>query len=478
MRSIVNRLTADICVIGAGSGGLSVAAGAAQMGAKVVLIEKGKMGGDCLNYGCVPSKALIAAGKHAAAMSSGAAFGVKPQDAEIDYAKVKAHISDVIAQIEPNDSQERFEGFGVTVVRAPARFTGPREVEAGDTRIAARRFVIATGSSAGIPPIPGLQDVPYFTNETIFENTDPPTHLVIIGGGPIGMEMAQAHRRLGAEVTVLEMFTVLSKDDPDLTRIVIHQLVTEGVKIHEAIKIESVSKTPTGVTIDITKDGAHLTINASHILVAAGRTPNIEELDLSCADIIHDRRGIKVDSRLRTSNKRVYAIGDVAGGLQFTHVANYHAGIVIRNALFRLPAKADTSAVPWVTYTDPELAQVGLNETQAKEQYGDTIRVLTWPFAENDRAQAERKTKGLVKIIVGSRGRILGAGLAGPHAGELIHPWVLALSSQLKIGAMANMIAPYPTLGEVNKRVAGSYYTPSLFSKRTKWFVRMLSKLG
>jgi len=478
VRQKVTRLETDICVIGAGSGGLSVAAGAAQMGARVMLVEKGKMGGDCLNYGCVPSKALIAAGKHAHALSSGAAFGVSPCRADIDYGKVKEHIAAVIAQIAPNDSQERFESLGVTVVRAPAHFTGRREIEAGDVRITARRFVVATGSAAGIPPIPGLQDVPYFTNETIFEKQDSPTHLVIIGGGPIGMEMAQAHRRLGAEVTVLEMFNVLSKDDPDLTAVVIRQLIEEGVQIHESIKIDSVAKTPEGVRIAITKDGAARTIEASHILVAAGRVPNIEDLNLAAAGIEYGARGIKVDARLRSSNKRVFAIGDVAGGLQFTHVAAYHAGIVIRNALFRLPSRADVSAVPWVTYTDPELAQVGLSEAEAKARHGDAIRVLTWPFADNDRAQAERRTEGLVKVIVGKRGRILGAGLAGPHAGELIYPWILSLSAGLKITAVANMIAPYPTLGEVSKRAAGSYYTRSLFSRRTKSIVRLLLKLG
>ena len=471
-------LKTDICVIGAGSGGLSVAAGATQLGAKTVLIEKGKMGGDCLNYGCVPSKALIAAAKHAYAMSSGDTFGVAPQAAQVDFARVHQHVHEVIAAIEPNDSQERFEGLGATVIRDAARFVGPNEVEAGAQRIQARRIVIATGSSPAIPPIEGLGETPYFTNETLYDNKTCPEHLVIVGGGPIGIEMAQAHRRLGAAVTVLEMSAVLANDDPDLSRLVIERLIEEGVTLRTGARVKAVANGTDGPLITAEIDGRDVEIAASHLLIATGRQPNVAGLDLEAAGIAYTNRGITVDARLRTTNKKVFAIGDVAGGLQFTHVANYHAGIVIRNALFRLPAKSDTSVAPWVTYTDPEIANVGLTEAKAREEFGDGIRVLTWPLEDNDRAQAERIHTGVIKVITSKRGQILGAAIVAPNAGELIQPWIVALTSKLRISAMANYIAPYPTMGEIGKRAAGTFYTPSLFSSRTRMLVRLLSKLG
>jgi len=468
----------DICVIGAGSGGLSVAAGASQMGAPTVLIEKDKMGGDCLNTGCVPSKALLAAGHAAEAIRGAHHFGVNSNAPSFDSAKVYGHVHSTIAAIELNDSVERFEGLGVNVIKASAKFTGPKEVEAGGKRIQARRFVIATGSRAFVPPIPGIEDVPHLTNETVFEQKELPAHLIVIGGGPIGIEMAQAHRHLGATVTVLEMFSIMPKDDQDLVDVVRAHLKKDGIDIREGVKVTGVSKSEAGVSIAIEKDGVTEQVEGSHILVAAGRKPNVDGLDLEKAGVKFSPKGIDVDARLRTSNKKIFAIGDVAGGFQFTHVAGYHAGIVIRNALFQLPAKVDYKAVPWVTYTAPELAQVGLTEDQARKEEGADIRVLTWPFEENDRAQAERATEGLVKVVTAKNGKILGAGIVGAHAGELLQTWVLAVSQGLKIGAVANIIAPYPTLGEVNKRAAGSFYTPSLFSERTKKVVRFLSHFG
>ncbi len=470
-------IEADICVIGAGSGGLSVAAGAVQMGASVVLIEKGKMGGDCLNYGCVPSKALIAAGKHAHSMGDGAAFGVKPQPLEVDFGRVHDHIHEVIAGIAPVDSVERFEGLGVNVIQAAAKFIGPKTVQAGDKTIRARRFVVATGSSPAVPPIPGLDSVPFLTNETMFDLKERPEHLIVVGGGPIGMELAQAHRRLGAKVTVLEGLKALGKDDPELTALVLDAVREDGVDIREGAKVTSVAKDGDGVNVSIeTEDGAE-TVSGSHLLLAVGRRPNVEGLDLENAGIKYERTGITVDARLRTSNKKVFAIGDVAGGLQFTHVAGYHAGIVIRNILFRIPAKADHSSIPWATYTDPELAHVGETEEEARKKHGK-IEVLRWPLAENDRAQAERRTRGLVKVVTDSHGRILGASIVGPHAGDLLQPWVLAKSQGLKIGAMAGAVAPYPTLTEISKRAAGAYYTPTLFSWKTRAIVKFLGLFG
>ena len=340
-----------------------------------------------------PSKALIAAAKHAHAFSTGVPFGVAAAKPKVDFQKVHDHVHDVIAGIAPHDSVERFEGLGVKVIQAPGRFVDAETVEAGGETIKARRIVVATGSSPSAPPIPGLDSVDYLTNETIFDRTELPSHLIIIGGGPIGMEMAQAHVRLGARVTVLEAFDPLGKDDPELTSVVLDHLAADGVEILAQAKINDISQSNAGISIKLEHDGSAKTIKGSHLLVAAGRKANVDGLNLEAAGIEHDRRGIKVDDGLRTTNRKVYAIGDVAGGLQFTHVAGYHAGLVVKNALFRLPAKNRTDHIPWVTYTDPELAHVGLTAEQAAQKHGDSVKVLKWPFAENDRARAERKDR-------------------------------------------------------------------------------------
>ena len=467
----------DLCIIGAGSGGLSVAAGAVQMGASVVLIEGHKMGGDCLNYGCVPSKALIAAAKAAQAHRTSAPFGVAADEPQIDYAAAMAHVHGVIKGIEPHDSVERFEGLGVDVIQDWGRFVDDRTVEAGGRQIQARRFVIATGSSPFVPPIIGLDRTPHLTNETLWDNRELPRHLIVIGGGPIGLEMAQAHRRLGSDVTVIEGLKALGKDDPEIAEIALARLRAEGIDLREGVKVTETSASDTGVRVSL--DGGE-TVEGSHLLVATGRKANVDRLNLDAAGVEHDRRGIAVNRGLRSvSNSRVHAIGDVAGGLQFTHVAGYQAGLVIRSALFRLPVKNRTDLIPWVTYIDPEVAQVGLTEQAAREEHGNDIEVASFPFAENDRARAELKTDGMVKTIIGRRGRILGCSMVGAQAGELIQPWALAISKGLKIGDMAGHVAAYPTLGEVSKRAAGAYYAPRLFeSDRVKWIVRLLAKLG
>ena len=477
---MTEAIEADLCVIGAGSGGLLVAAGASQLGAKTVLFEHRRMGGDCLNYGCVPSKALLAAAKRVHAARENAAFGLAGPPPGVDFAAVMAHVHGVIAAIEPNDSQARFEGLGVRVIRAFARFTGPDTVEAEGVRVRARRIVIATGSSPASPPIPGLEAVPFFTNETIFENRVLPRHLIIIGGGPIGIEMAQAHRLLGADVTVLEALPhIMPKDDPELVTLLADRLRADGVTIRTGVRISRVESGDACVAVVIAAESGEERLAGSHLLVAAGRRTNLKGLDLEKAGIaVNERGGLVVDARLRTSNRRIYAIGDAAGGPQFTHIAGYHAGLVIRNALFRLPAKVDYRALPWVTYTEPELAHVGLSEAEARERHAGELTILRWPFHENDRAQTEHATRGVIKVVTRRNGRILGASILGAQAGELIHPWVLAISQRLKVSALATMIAPYPTLGEVSKRAAGSYFTPRLFSERTKWLVRVLRYFG
>lgn len=474
---MADLLTPDICVIGAGSGGLSVAAAAAAFGVPVVLIEKGKMGGDCLNYGCVPSKALLAAAKHAVEPRRVSPFGLTLPRAEIDFAKVSAHVRGVIAAIAPNDSRERFTGLGVHVIQGAACFTDATTVGVGNFAIKARRFVIATGSSAAVPPIPGLAETPFLTNETIFELKRCPMHLIIIGAGPIGLELAQAHHRLGAKVTVLEAATPLAKDDPECAAIVLEHLTREGIAIRSGVKVARVAHSDGKVQAVIEGPQGEETIEGSDLLIAAGRRANVEGLGLEAAGIKYEPRGIVVDKGLKTTNKKIYAIGDVAGGLQFTHAANHHAGIVIRNVLFRLPAKTNDELVPWVTFTDPELAHVGLTEGQARERH-KTIRVLRWPYHENDRAQAERETDGHIKVITAKNGRILGATIVGAHAGELITTWTLALSRGLNIRAMTGIVVPYPTLSEIGKRAAITYFSPSLTNPKVRRLINFLRRFG
>ncbi len=470
---VTTELYADICVIGAGSGGLSVAAGAAQMGAKVVLIEGGKMGGDCLNYGCVPSKALIAAAKHAHAMTTGAPYGVAPVVPKVNFAAAKEHVFSAIATIEPHDSVDRFEGLGVKVIQEYGRFVGPGQVAAGDNRIKARRFVVATGSSPFVPPIPGINQIEYYTNETIFELRQRPQRLLVIGAGPIGMELAQAHHRLGCEVVVIEGLTALNRSYKPHAKIVIDQLESEGIEIHErtsAARIEGQSG-----AVQVISDSGHV-FEGSHLLMAVGRQPNLDRLNLERAGIKADRAGISVNTSLRTSNSKVYAIGDVAGGAQFTHVAGYHAGIVIRSALLGLPAKARTDHIPSTTYTDPEIAEVGLTEEEAKKIHGRKLESVSFDYKDNDRAIAEGNRIGQIRVLVAG-GKPVGASIVGVQAGELIQLWALAIANGLKMTAIANMVAPYPTLGEVNKRAAGAYFSKRLFENPTvKRVVRLVQR--
>ncbi|MGF1445185.1 MAG: dihydrolipoyl dehydrogenase family protein [Pikeienuella sp.] len=468
-------LTPDLCIIGAGSGGLSVAAGAVQMGASVVLIEGGEMGGDCLNYGCVPSKALIAAAARAAAQRAGG-LGVAPQEPVVDYAAAMGHVRGAIEAIAPHDSQERFERLGCTVLRDWARFVSPTEMTAGGHRIRARRFVIATGSAPALPPIPGLTETPYLTNETLWELRTRPEHLVVLGGGPIGVELAQAHARLGSKVTVIEAAKPLAAHDPELAEVALGALARDGVELRTDTRAERVAATADGIAVDI----GNGRILGSHLLVATGRRPSLERLELDAGGVAVTDRGVAVDRGLRsTTNRRVYAIGDAAGGMQFTHVAGYQAGLVVRSALLRLPVRNRTDHIPRVTYTDPEIAEVGLTDAEARAAHGETVEIHRAALAETDRAQAEGIHEGLLKIAVTRKGRILGAGLVGVHAGELIQPWSLAISKGLSLKDIAGHVAAYPTLGEVSKKAASAYFAPRLFqSELVKRVVRLLARLG
>lgn len=470
----------DLCVIGAGAGGLSVAAGAAQLGARVILIEAHAMGGDCLNTGCVPSKALLAAAKQAHVAQTAGAFGVHYAPPHIDFAGVTAHVQDVISRIAPIDSEERFRGLGVDVLRAPGRFVDPRTVEAGGRRIQARRFVIATGSTPSIPPIAGLDQIPYLTNETIFTQTKQPEHLIILGGGPIGCEMAQAHRRLGSQVTVIDKGPLLPRDDPEAVDVVRQALVRDGIVLKEYTAIARVSGGEGDLQVELVEGSR---ISGTQLLVAAGRAPCINQLGLDVAGVDYNAQGILVSRQLKTSNHRIYALGDCRvfqegmASPQFTHAAGYEAGIVIQNILFRLPARVNYAALPWVTYTDPEVAQVGLTQEQARARWGANVQTLVWAFHENDRAQAERRTEGKAIVVLVGR-KIVGATLVGPGAGELIQTWSFAISGKLGLRDIAGVLVPYPTYAEINKRLAGSFFTKTLFSERTRKIVRLLRRLG
>ncbi|MEC8127378.1 MAG: FAD-dependent oxidoreductase, partial [Pseudomonadota bacterium] len=367
---------------------------------------------------------------------------------------------------------DRFEGLGVTIIRERASFAGRNKVQSTTHKVSARYIVIATGSSPLLPAIVGLDRTPFHTNETIFADPEKPDHLLIIGGGPIGIEMAQAHARLGCRVTVIEAATIMGRDDAKLVEILKTRLIGEGITLVEGVGVTEVAKSKVGVTATLANGAV---IEASQLLVAVGRRPATEGLDLAAAGIAVTPAGITTDKRLRTSNKRVFAIGDVTGREQFTHMAGYHASVVIRNMLFKMPAKLNDSIVPWVTYSDPELAQVGLTENAATDKWGEaSIRIMQVPLAEVDRAIAERRREGMLKIIVHRNGRILGASILAPNAGEMILAWVLAISSRQKIKQMASIIAPYPTYGDASKKAASQFFTEKLFSQRTRRIVQFL----
>jgi pyruvate/2-oxoglutarate dehydrogenase complex dihydrolipoamide dehydrogenase (E3) component len=478
---MAEQLTPDICVIGAGAGGLSMAAAAAAFGVPVVLIEKGRMGGECLYTGCVPSKSMIAAARHAEAMRSSGAFGVRPVQPDVAFDEVGDHIHRVIAEITPNDSKERFTGLGVRVIEGEARFRDPKTVVIGDDpdvrfEIKARRFVIATGTTPVVPVVSGIEQVPYFTNETVFETRSLPKHLIVLGGGPVGLELGQAFRRLGSDVTVLDVAQPLSKEDPECAAIVLDAFAREGITVRSGVRVERMRYRNARLEVVLAGDTEE-TIHGTDLLIAAGRQPNVASLDLAAARIKHEPGGIVVNKSLRTSNRRVYAIGDVIGGPRFTHAASYEAAMLVRQLLFRLPGKVNFDDLPRVTFTDPELAHVGLTDTQARERHGQ-IRVLRWPYHDNDRAHTERRTRGHIKVVTNPKGLILGASIVGAAAGEQIVAWTLAITNGLNIRAFAEIVMPYPTYSEIGKRAAISFFTPRLTTSWVKRALNFLRRLG
>ena len=461
------KFDADLVIIGAGSAGLSFAAGAVQMGAGVVLIEGGKMGGDCLNTGCVPSKALIEAARRAKGAASAKNLGVSCHDVTVDYASVMHHVRETIASIEPHDSQERFEGLGVRVIRGYAEFASKNSIRVGNETVTARRIVVATGATPIAPPINGLDTVAYFTNETFFENRNRPDHLIIIGGGPIGVEMAHAHAQLGIKTTLIESFEILPREIAKTREIVRTKLLQDGVTVFENCDVRSIKEN--GAIKSITLGDGQM-VKGSHILVATGRRANVQGLNLSAAGIETTDVGIKVDDSLRTTNRAVYAIGDVIGQEQFTHLAGYHASLVVRSALFGLPAKVRKNHIPRVTYCDPEVASVGdISDGTGIETYRVTYDGL-------DRAIAGARTDGFAQIWV-KNGRVRGATIVGAQAGELIHFWSLVIAQNLKLLKASSVITPYPTLSDINKKLIGAYFTPRLFDNpKIKSFVKLIQR--
>lgn len=467
-------LHCDLAIIGAGAGGLSLAAGAAQLGVKVVLVERGLMGGDCLNYGCVPSKSLLAVAKHYWRAHHSQELGTIIHQSALDFKNVMQHVHQTIKTLAVHDSIERFEKLGVQVIQANGQFIDKTTLSVGNYLVHAKHIVIATGSSPAIPPIPGLDQITYYTNETIFNLEILPHHLLVVGGGPIGCELAQAFAMLGTQVTLFEAATILTHDEPDCVQIVRESLQTTGVTIIENAQVRQVSSSHTSIMLQVEKDGKTSQFNGSHLLIATGRIPNIEGLNCEKAGIRYDKKSIIVNKRLRTSNKKVYALGDVAGHLQFTHVANYHASLLLRTILFKLPVKVDPLAVPWVTYTNPELAHVGKTERQCHEMSIDytTLKVA---YADNDRAQTENETQGLIKVLSNKNGQILGVSIVGHLAGELIAPWVTAIRENKTLRSFTDTIVAYPTFNELSKQAAGQFYAPKLFSAKVKMLVKFLS---
>ncbi len=440
----------DLVVIGGGSGGLVVAGVAAALKAKVALVERDRLGGDCLWYGCVPSKSLIHASRVAYDVKHAGRFGIYSDTTEIDFAKAIAHVQGTIANIQPHDSPERFEKLGVEVIFGNGQFSDRKTFEVNNRRLQARAFVVATGSRPAKLPIPGLQEAGYITNEEVFSITQRPNSLAIIGGGPIGCELGQAFSRLGSKVTIIaSRDRLLPREDPELVEVIHQQFASEGIRFLLNTKVERVEVVDGKKYIWAGKEK----IATDQILVAAGRQPNVESLNLDAAEVKMGSSGIKVNSKLQSTNPRIYACGDVLGGYQFTHVAGYQANIVLKNALFLPVFKADYRVTPWATFTDPELARVGLTEQEARERYGNDLYVVKQEFADVDRAQAEASTTGFAKIITKRNGEILGAHIVGPAAGELIHEIVLAMAHKLKLSALSG-IHIYPTLAEINSKAA------------------------
>lgn len=470
-------LTPDLCILGAGPGGLALAASASAFGQKVVLIEKHKMGGTSLNYGSIPAVALQATAERAHAFRSAGPFGIAPFEPSVDREALTTQIAGIVATSSPNASVERLTGLGVQVIQAAARFIDPKTVAAGEHRITARRFVVATGSSPIVPSIPGLASVAHFTTDSIFDARGPIDHLIVVGGGAAGVECAQSHRRLGARVTLIDQSAILNRFDPELGSVVKARLAAEGVVLMENAKLESVEGSAGRLRVDVSTNGARSRIEGSHLLVACGRSPSITGIGLDAAKIAVTDSGIKVNAILRTSNRRVFAIGDVTGLPHSTHRAEYHASLLVKTLLFRQATPVNPRLIPASIHTDPEFATVGLSEAQARAAYS-TIQVFRWPVHENARALASRVPAGHIKVLADKSGKILGAGIVSRSASELIGVWALAIAKGLTLDDMSAWIAPYPALGDISRKAASQRAASAVGHVLSRRWVKFLTKMG
>ena len=457
-------------VVGAGTAGLVTAAGTAGLGGRVALVERHLMGGDCLNTGCVPSKALIASARAAWLAREGRRFGLQPQEPAFRFEDVMERVRERRARLAPHDSQERFESLGVDVFRGAARFLSPHEVEVGGQRLRGSHFVIATGSRASVPPIEGLAEARPFTNETIFDDLGArPARMAVIGGGPIGCELGQAFARLGVQVTLLEALPrLLDKEDEDAAGLVRAQLESEAVRVMTGARVRRATRAGAITRLELESGEA---VEAEAVLVAAGRRPNVEELGLEAAGVAFDGSGVKVDAHLRTSQPHIYAAGDVTGGRQFTHLADHHARTVVRNVLVPLvKARIDTSVLPWCTYTSPEVARVGLSEAEARQQ-DVPHEVWVQPMAEVDRAVLESEERGFAKVLTAAGSdRILGVTLVAERAGDLIHEFAVAMKAGVGLKALSSTIHAYPTFAEVARKAADRYQRSRLTPRTRRLF--------
>ncbi len=457
----------DIGIIGGGAAGLTVASGAAQLGAKTLLVEREKhLGGDCLHFGCVPSKTLIRTAQVYHTMKTSEDFGLpRGEVPPVDFTKVKERIQSVIATIQNHDSEERFCSLGARVVFGQPTFSDEHSIRLNGKTLSAKNWVIATGSSPNIPPIEGLDKKPHITNKEIFSLDRLPESMVILGAGPIAIEMAQAFCRLGTKVSVVQRSgQILSKEDPDMADEMMQILAGEGIDFHLNVSVLDVKDLGNEREVRLKdKEGKATSLKGEQLLVAMGRDPNLEGLHLEGIGVESERKGIRVDERMRTTQKHIYAAGDVTGAFQFTHAAGYEGGIVVSNAIFRLPRKADYTFLPWCTYADPELASIGMNEKRAR-QAGIEYSVFTEAFRDNDRSLAEGEGVGKIKMLLDKDEKPIGVQIIGPQAGELLSEWVAVLNGKVKLSTLASAVHPYPTLGEINKRVAGAYFSPKIFS--------------
>jgi pyruvate/2-oxoglutarate dehydrogenase complex dihydrolipoamide dehydrogenase (E3) component len=476
----MNTYDYDIGIIGGGAAGLTVASGAAQLGAKTLLIEKEPaLGGDCLHYGCVPSKTLIKSAHVYHQIKHAQRYGLPPmQVPPVDFGQIAERIRQVIGVIQKHDSVERFCGLGAKVQFGQALFRDDHTVSVGGKSVTAEKWLIATGSSAAVPPISGLRDVRYLTNRELFSLERLPASIIVLGAGPIGIEMAQAFNRLGSTVTVVDKAEqILAKEDEDMAAAVQQVLAAEGVVFHLGVGIEAVTENHGKKTVTIRKtDGTPIDLTGEQVLVAMGRSANVQDLGLEAAGVAYDRFGVKVDARLRTSRKHIFAAGDAIGGYQFTHAAGYEGGVVVSNAIFRLPRKVNYTWLPWCTYVDPELASIGMNEKAAKQKQ---INYSVWlePFRGNDRSLAESQTTGQIKMVLDEKQRPIGVQILGARAGDLIGEWVGALNGGVKLSTIAAAVHPYPTVGEINKKVAGALFSQKIFSDRVRKGLKLFFNL-